>query len=125
MLTESDRGGLRIIIILTGRRGGVVLNTLFKTPAANVVCREQLIALVKGVQMLPDARPDQYFIEHRRRGGAPHTAPTSARPRKHLHIVLGLLITRTQDSIDESCALIHAPQTPDAAKRTHNRAVPS
>ena len=115
---ESDRNGLRIIIILKHDAvASVVLNTLFKTTPLQTSFAVNNIALVKGrPEMLPMRDLIKYFIEHRHEVVVRRTRYDKRKAEERLHIVLGLLIA--QDNIDEIVHIIRASQTPDAAKQT-------
>ena len=115
---ESDRNGLRIIIILKHDAvASVVLNTLFKNTPLQTSFAVNNIALVNGrPQMLPMRDLIKYFIEHRHDVVVRRTRFDKRKAEELLHIVLGLLIA--QDNIDEIVRIIRASQTPDAAKQT-------
>ncbi len=115
---ESDRNGLRIIIILKHDAvASVVLNTLFKNTPLQTSFAVNNIALVNGrPQMLPMRDLIKYFIEHRHDVVVRRTRFDLQKAEERLHIVLGLLIA--QDNIDEIVRIIRASQTPDAAKQT-------
>ena len=115
---ESDRNGLRIIIILKQDAvASVVLNTLFKNTPLQTSFAVNNIALVKGrPEMLPMRDLIKYFIEHRHDVVVRRTRYDKRKAEERLHIVLGLLIA--QDNIDEIVRIIRASQTPDAAKQT-------
>lgn len=114
---ESDRNGLRIIIILKHDAvASVVLNTLFKNTPLQTSFAVNNIALVKGrPQMLPMRDLIKYFIEHRHDVVVRRTRFDKRKAEERLHIVLGLLIA--QDNIDEIVRIIRASQTPDVAKQ--------
>lgn len=115
---ESDRNGLRIIIILKQDAvASVVLNTLFKNTPLQTSFAVNNIALVKGrPEMLSMRDLIKYFIEHRHDVVLRRTRYDKRKAEERLHIVLGLLIA--QDNIDEIVRIIRASQTPDAAKQT-------
>ena len=115
---ESDRNGLRIIIILKHDAvASVVLNTLFKNTQLQTSFAVNNIALVNGrPQMLPMRDLIKYFIEHRHDVVVRRTRFDKRKAEERLHIVQGLLIA--QDNIDEIVRIIRASQTPDAAKQT-------
>ena len=115
---ESDRNGLRIIIILKQDAvASVVLNTLFKNTPLQTSFAVNNIALVNGrPQMLPMRDLIKYFIEHRHDVVVRRTRFDKRKAEERLHIVQGLLIA--QDNIDEIVRIIRASQTPDAAKQT-------
>ncbi|WP_290540871.1 DNA gyrase subunit A [Alistipes sp.] len=115
---ESDRNGLRIIIILKHDAvASVVLNTLFKNTPLQTSFAVNNIALVNGrPQMLPMRDLIKYFIEHRHDVVVRRTRFDKRKAEERLHIVQGLLIA--QDNIDEIVRIIRSSQTPDAAKQT-------
>ncbi len=114
---ESDRNGLRIIIILKQDAvASVVLNTLFKNTPLQTSFAVNNIALVNGrPQLLPMRDLIKHFIEHRHDVVVRRTRFDKRKAEERLHIVLGLLIA--QDNIDEIVHIIRSSQTPDAAKQ--------
>lgn len=114
---ESDRNGLRIIIILKHDAvASVVLNTLFKNTPLQTSFAVNNIALVKGrPQLLSMRELIKYFIEHRHDVVVRRTRFDKRKAEERLHIVQGLLIA--QDNIDEIVRIIRSSQTPDAAKQ--------
>jgi len=113
---ESDRTGMRIVIILkTDAVANVVLNTLYKLTPLQSSFPVNNIALV-------DGRPRQlnlkdlirHFVEHRHKVIVRRTRFDLAEAEKRAHILEGLLIAL--DHIDEIIALIRGSETPDAAK---------
>ena len=115
---ESDRNGLRIIIILKHDAvASVVLNTLFKNTPLQTSFAVNNIALVNGRPQLLSMRDlIHHFIEHRHDVVVRRTRFDKRKAEERLHIVLGLLIA--QDNIDEIVHIIRSSQTPDAAKQT-------
>ena len=115
---ESDRNGLRIIIILKHDAGAsVVLNTLFKNTPLQTSFAVNNIALVNGRPQLLSMRDlIRYFIEHRHDVVVRRTRFDKRKAEERLHIVLGLLIA--QDNIDEIVRIIRSSKTPDEAKQT-------
>ena len=115
---ESDRNGLRIIIILKQDAvASVVLNTLFKNTPLQTSFAVNNIALVNGrPELLPMRDLIRHFIDHRHDVVVRRTRYDKRKAEERLHIVLGLLIA--QDNIDEIVHIIRASQTPDAAKQT-------
>ena len=115
---ESDRNGLRIIIILKQDAvASVVLNTLFKNTPLQTSFAVNNIALVNGRPELLSMRDlIRHFIDHRHDVVVRRTRYDKRKAEERLHIVLGLLIA--QDNIDEIVHIIRASQTPDAAKQT-------
>ncbi len=115
---ESDRNGLRIIIILKHDAvASVVLNTLFKNTPLQTSFAVNNIALVNGRPQLLSMRDlIKYFIDHRHDVVVRRTQFDKRKAEERLHIVLGLLIA--QDNIDEIVHIIRSSQTPDLAKQT-------
>ncbi|MDR0511035.1 MAG: DNA gyrase subunit A [Rikenellaceae bacterium] len=113
---ESDRQGMRIVIILKSDAvANVVLNTLYKFTPLQSSFPVNNIALVNG-------RPRQlnlkdlirYFVEHRHDVVVRRTRFDLAEAEKRAHILAGLLIAL--DHIDEIIAIIRGSETPDAAR---------
>ena len=113
---ESDRKGMRIVIILKQDAvASVVLNTLFKYTPLQTTFPVNNIALVNG-------RPYQlnlkdlihYFVEHRHDVVVRRTRYDLKKAEERAHILQGLLIAL--DHIDEIIAIIRGSETPDAAK---------
>jgi len=115
---ESDRNGLRIIIILKQDAvASVVLNTLFKNTPLQTSFAVNNIALVNGrPQLLPMRDLIKHFVAHRHDVVVRRTRYDKRKAEERLHIVLGLLIA--QDNIDEIVRIIRSSQTPDIAKQT-------
>ena len=115
---ESDRDGLRIIIILKHDAvASVVLNTLYKNTPLQTSFAVNNIALVNGrPQLLPMRDLVMHFVNHRHDVVVRRTRYDLRKAEERLHIVLGLLIA--QDNIDEIVHIIRSSQTPDAAKQT-------
>ncbi len=115
---ESDRNGLRIIIILKHDAvASVVLNTLFKNSPLQTSFAVNNIALVNGrPQMLPMRDLVKHFVDHRHDVVVRRARFDLKKAEERLHIVQGLLIA--QDNIDEIVHIIRSSQTPDAAKQT-------
>ena len=115
---ESDRNGLRIIIILKHDAvASVVLNTLFKNTPLQTSFAVNNIALVNGrPQMLPMRDLVKHFVDHRHDVVVRRARFDLKKAEERLHIVKGLLIA--QDNIDEIVHIIRSSQTPDAAKQT-------
>ena len=115
---ESDRNGLRIIIILKHDAvASVVLNTLFKKTPLQTSFAVNNIALVNGrPQMLPMRDLVKHFVDHRHDVVVRRARFDLKKAEERLHIVQGLLIA--QDNIDEIVHIIRSSQTPDAAKQT-------
>ena len=114
---ESDRDGLRIIIILKHDAvASVVLNTLYKNTPLQTSFAVNNIALVNGrPQLLPMRDLVMHFVNHRHDVVVRRTRYDLRKAEERLHIVLGLLIA--QDNSDEIVHIIRSSQTPDAAKQ--------
>ena len=114
---ESDRDGLRIIIILKHDAvASVVLNTLYKNTPLQTSFAVNNIALVNGrPQLLPMRDLVMHFVNHRHDVVVRRTRYDLRKAEERLHIVLGLLIA--QDNIDEIVLIIRSSQTPDLAKQ--------
>ena len=114
---ESDRDGLRIIIILKHDAvASVVLNTLYKNTPLQTSFAVNNIALVNGrPQMLPMRDLVKHFVDHRHDVVVRRARFDLKKAEERLHIVQGLLIA--QDNIDEIVHIIRSSQTPDAAKQ--------
>ena len=114
---ESDRDGLRIIIILKHDAvASVVLNTLYKNTPLQTSFAVNNIALVNGrPQLLPMRDLVMHFVNHRHYVVVRRTRYDLRKAEERLHIVLGLLIA--QDNIDEIVHIIRSSQTPDLAKQ--------
>ncbi len=115
---ESDRNGLRIIIILKQDAvASVVLNTLFKNTPLQTSFAVNNIALVNGRPMMLNLRDlVRHFVDHRHDVVVRRTRFDLRKAEERLHIVLGLLIA--QDNIEEIIRIIRGSQTPDLAKQT-------
>ena len=114
---ESDRDGLRIIIILKHDAvASVVLNTLYKNTPLQTSFAVNNIALVNGrPQLLPMRDLVKHFVNHRHDVVVRRARFDLRKAEERLHIVLGLLIA--QDNIDEIVHIIRSSQTPDLAKQ--------
>ena len=114
---ESDRDGLRIIIILKHDAvASVVLNTLYKNSPLQTSFAVNNIALVNGrPEMLPMRDLVRHFVNHRHEVVVRRARFDLRKAEERLHIVLGLLIA--QDNIDEIVHIIRSSQTPDIAKQ--------
>ena len=114
---ESDRNGMRIIVILKHDAvASVVLNTLYKNTPLQTSFAVNNIALVNGRPMMLNLLDlVRHFVEHRHDVIVRRTRFDLAKAEKRLHIVLGLLIA--QDNIDEIIHIIRAAKNPDLAKQ--------
>ncbi|MBA7526399.1 DNA gyrase subunit A [subsurface metagenome] len=113
---ESDRKGLRIVIILKkDAQSGVVLNKLFKYSQLQTSFNVNNIALVRGrPRMLNVQQLIKYFVEHRHNVIVRRTKYDLELSEKKTHILEGLIIA--VDNIDEVIALIRGSKTPDIAR---------
>lgn len=114
---ESDRRGMRIVIILKSDAvASVVLNTLYKHSSLQMSFAVNNIALVHGRPMMLNLKDlIHHFVDHRHEVIERRTRYDLEQAEKRAHILRGLLIAL--DHIDEIIALIRASQTPDAAKQ--------
>ncbi len=115
---ESDRNGLRIVVILKHDAvASVVLNNLFKNTQLQSSFAVNNIALVNGRPYLLSMRDlIKHFIDHRHDVVVRRARFDKRKAEERLHIVQGLLIA--QDNIDEIVHIIRSSQTPDVAKQT-------
>ncbi|MDR2886081.1 MAG: DNA gyrase subunit A [Rikenellaceae bacterium] len=113
---ESDRTGMRVVIILkTDAVASVVLNTLFKYTAMQTSFAVNNIALVDGRPVMLNLKDMiRVFVNHRHDVVVRRTRFDLAAAQKRAHILEGLLIAL--DHIDEIIKLIRAADSPDAAK---------
>ena len=113
---ESDRSGMRIVIILkTDAVASVVLNNLYKYTPLQTSFPVNNIALVDGRPMLLTLRDMiKYFVRHRHNVVVRRAKYDLEQAEKRAHILEGLLIA--VDNIDEVIRIIRAAKTPDEAK---------
>ncbi len=113
---ESDRNGMRIVIILKkDASANVVLNNLFKFSSLQTSFSVNNIALVKGRPKTLNTRDlIHYFVNHRHDVVLRRTKYDLDQAEKRAHILEGLIIA--SDNIDEVIAIIKASQTPDMAR---------
>jgi DNA gyrase subunit A len=113
---ESDRNGMRIVIILKkDSSANVVLNNLYKFSSLQTSFSVNNIALVKGrPKMLNTKDLIHYFVKHRHEIVIRRTKFDLDQAEKRAHILEGLIIA--SDHIDEVIAIIRASQTPDIAR---------
>jgi DNA gyrase subunit A len=113
---ESDRNGMRIVIILKkDTSSNVVLNNLYKYSSLQTSFSVNNIALVKGrPKMLNTRELIDYFVKHRHEVIIRRTKFDLDQAEKRAHILEGLIIA--SDNIDEVIAIIKASQTPDMAR---------
>ncbi|MBQ5619711.1 MAG: DNA gyrase subunit A [Alistipes sp.] len=114
---ESDRSGLRIVIIVKqDALASVVLNNLYKNTPLQTSFAVNNIALVKGrPQLLPMRDLVMHFVNHRHDVVVRRTQFDKRKAEERLHIVKGLLVA--QDNIDEIVHIIRSSRTPDEAKQ--------
>ncbi len=114
---ESDRNGLRIVIIVKqDAMASVVLNTLYKDTPLQTSFAVNNIALVNGrPQLLPMRDLVMHFVNHRHDVVVRRTRYDKRKAEERLHIVQGLLIA--QDNIDEIVHIIRSSKNPDEAKQ--------
>ncbi len=113
---ESDRNGLRVVIILKKEaQSGVILNKLFKLSQLQTSFNVNNIALVKGrPRILNLLQLIKYFVEHRHEVVIRRTEYDLDQSEKKAHILEGLIIA--VDHIDAVIQLIRASKTPDEAR---------
>lgn len=113
---ESDRSGMRIVIILkTDAVASVVLNNLFKYTPLQTSFPVNNIALVDGRPTLLTLKDMiKYFVEHRHDVVVHRVKYDLEQAEKRAHILEGLLIA--VDNIDEVIRIIRSAKTPDEAK---------
>jgi len=113
---ESDRQGMRIVIILKKEASAhVVLNNLLKYTQLQTTFNVNNIALVKGrPRTLNLKQIISYFVAHRHEVIVRRTQYELEQAEKRAHILEGLL--KALDHIDEVIALIRGSRTPDEAR---------
>jgi DNA gyrase subunit A len=113
---ESDRTGMRIVIILKkDSSANVVLNNLYKFSGLQTSFSVNNIALVKGRPKTLNTKDlIHYFVEHRHDVVIRRTKFELDQAEKRAHILEGLIIA--SDHIDEVIAIIRGSQTPDMAR---------
>ena len=113
---ESDRTGMRIVIILKkDATANVVLNNLYKYSGLQTSFSVNNIALVKGRPRTLNTKDlIHYFVEHRHEVVIRRTKFDLDQAEKRAHILEGLIIA--SDNIDEVIAIIKASQTPEMAR---------
>jgi len=113
---ESDRKGMRIVIILKREASAnVVLNNLLKYTSLQTSFNVNSIALVHGrPRTLNLKQLIHYFVEHRHEVVVRRTRYELDQAEKRAHILEGLL--KALDHIDEVIALIRASNTPEEAR---------
>ena len=113
---ESDRQGMRIVIILKQDAvASVVLNTLYKNTPLQSSFAVNNIALVNGRPQLLNLKDlIRHFVDHRHDVIVRRSRFDLQKAEERLHIVKGLLIA--QDNIDEVVHIIRSSKTNDEAK---------
>ncbi len=113
---ESDRNGMRIVIILKkDTNSGVVLNQLLKYTQLQSSFNVNNIALVNGrPRNLNLKQIINYFVRHRHEIVVRRTQYELDQAEKRAHIQEGLLIAL--DNLDAVIKLIRGSQTPEIAK---------
>ncbi len=113
---ESDRNGMRIVIILKkDATANVVLNTLFKYSQLQTSFSVNNIALVAGrPRTLAIKDLIRYFVDHRHEVILRRTRYELDQAEKRAHILEGLIIA--SDNIDEVIQIIRSSKTPDEAR---------
>ncbi len=113
---ESDRNGMRIVIILKkDATANVVLNTLFKYSQLQTSFSVNNIALVNGRPRTLNLKDlIRYFVDHRLDVVLRRTRYDLDQAEKRAHILEGLIIA--SDNIDEVIAIIRSSKTPDEAR---------
>ncbi len=113
---ESDRNGMRIVIILKkDATSNVVLNKLYKYTQLQSSFNVNNIALVNGrPRALNLKQLLRYFINHRHDVVLRRTRYELDQAEKKAHILEGLLIAI--DHLDEVIKLIRASKTPEIAR---------
>lgn len=113
---ESDRQGMRIVIILKrDATSNVVLNKLFKYTQLQNSFNVNSIALVNGrPRTLTLKQLISYFVKHRHQVVLRRTKYELEQAQKRAHIIEGLLIAL--DNLDAVITLIRKSKTPDEAK---------
>lgn len=113
---ESDRNGMRIVIILKkDAMANVILNQLLKYTLLQTSFNVNNIALVKGrPRTLNLKQLIQYFVEHRHEVVVRRTKYELDQAEKRAHILEGLLIAL--DHLDEVIKLIRGSKTVEEAR---------
>ena len=113
---ESDRNGMRIVIILKKDANAyVVLNKLLKYTQLQTSFNVNNIALVNGrPRMLNLRQVISYFVKHRHEVVVRRTRYELEQAEKRAHILVGLLIAL--DNLDAVIKLIRSSRTPDIAR---------
>ena len=114
---ESDREGMRIVIILKQDAvANVVLNTLYKNTPLQSSFAVNNIALVNGRPQLLNLKDlIRHFVDHRHDVIVRRSRFDLQKAEERLHIVNGLLIA--QDNIDEVVHIIRSSKTGEEARQ--------
>lgn len=115
---ESDRSGMRIVIILKKDAvANVVLNNLFKHSQLQSSFPINNIALVDGRPRILNLKHlIKYFVRHRHEVILRRTQFELDQAEKRAHILEGLL--KALDHLDEVISIIRNSKTPDEAQNT-------
>ncbi len=113
---ESDRNGMRIVIILKkDASANVVLNNLYKLSSLQTSFSVNNIALVRGRPKTLNTKDlIEHFVKHRHEVILRRTRYDLDQAEKRAHILEGLIIA--SDNIDEVVAIIRSSKTPDEAR---------
>lgn len=113
---ESDRNGMRIVIILKHDAvASVVLNNLYKYTQLQSSFAVNSIALVNGRPMTLSLKDQiHHFVEHRHEVVVRRSRFELKKAEERAHILEGLLIA--QDNIDEVVSIIRSSETTEMAK---------
>lgn len=113
---ESDRNGMRIVIILKkDAMANVIMNQLLKYTLLQTSFNVNNIALVAGRPRLLNLKQMiHYFVKHRHEVVIRRTQYELEQAEKRAHILEGLLIAL--DHLDEVIALIRASKTVEEAR---------
>ncbi|MFI3262761.1 MAG: DNA gyrase subunit A [Rikenellaceae bacterium] len=113
---ESDRQGMRIVIILKQDAvASVVLNNLYKYSQLQATFAINAIALVNGRPRTLNLKDQiQYFVDHRHEVVVRRAKFELEQAEKRAHILEGLLVA--QDNIDEVVNIIRSSSTADTAR---------
>ncbi|MDP4207996.1 MAG: DNA gyrase subunit A [Bacteroidota bacterium] len=113
---ESDRNGMRIVIILKKEaKANVVLNNLFKYTQLQSTFNVNNIALVKGrPKTLNLKQLIHYYVEHRHEVVVRRTQYDLDQAEKRKHILEGLIIA--VDNIDEVVSIIRGAANTEEAQ---------
>lgn len=114
---ESDRNGLRVVIILKkDAQANVVLNKLYKYSQLQTSFSVNNIALVKGRPKLLNLKQlIKYFVDHRHEVIVRRTQYDLKKAEERQHILEGLIIA--SDNIDEVIKIIRGSASPEEARQ--------